>query len=98
MYLSSCREFPQIENVDVDMNVDVASHPVGRSTPQILLQLFPVLNKILHNLFSKTKGKLFSNKRESNLNKGCNSVVALNFKIVGVKGVKGGAGRGRGCW
>ncbi len=29
------REFSQIENVDVGVNVDVESHPVGPTTPQI---------------------------------------------------------------
>ncbi len=28
------REFSQIENVDVGVNVDVGSHPMGTFTPQ----------------------------------------------------------------
>ncbi len=28
------REFSQIDNVDVDVNIDVKSHPVGSTTPQ----------------------------------------------------------------
>ncbi len=28
------REFPQIENVDIGMNIDVESHPVGSTTPK----------------------------------------------------------------
>ncbi len=31
---SSIGEFSQIENVDVEVNVDVKSHPVGSTTPQ----------------------------------------------------------------
>ncbi len=77
-------EVLQIESVDMAMFFDVASHPVVWSTLQILLYSSPVLSKFLHTLFLIIK-EIFSDKRESKSNKDCNSVVALNFKTVGVK-------------
>ncbi len=44
---SNIREFSQIGNVDVGVNVDIESHPVGQHTPQILW-LVSCFKKYLH--------------------------------------------------
>ncbi len=41
------REFSQIGNVDVGVNVDIQSHPVGHHTPQIL-RLVSYFKKKIH--------------------------------------------------
>ncbi len=41
------REVSQIENVDADVNIDAESHPVGHSTPWILLFISSELNRLL---------------------------------------------------
>ncbi len=49
--------FPQIENVDVGVNVDIVSHPVGYHTPQIYTTVCLLFQRKFHT-DCKFQGKM----------------------------------------
>ncbi len=79
------REFPQIENTDVGVNADVESHPVGHSTPQILL--VASYSKQNSALICKFQKKVLSQKeRKHAWQRKQKHFAALDFHLLSCSG------------
>ncbi len=78
------RHFSQIGNVDVCVNVDIASHPVECSPPRFLYFsfLFELKAALAFSIFME---KAANNKEANITQKEKKIFLALDFKFCGVK-------------